>query len=162
MSQRVEKLKVISITYRILNARGELVEHSDVPVDYLHGVENAMFPKVEKALDGKQVGDSVEVTLPPEEGFGYSDKKLIFSDDIENAPSEFRFVGARPTFQNEHGDTMEMVVTSIENGRITVDGNHPFAGQTMTFFVAVAGIRDASDEEIGGGIAQIQGPTTLQ
>jgi len=162
MKQTIEKFKVVSITYRIVDERGELVEQSDVPVDYIHGVENAMFPKVEAALAGKEIGDSVEVTLLPEEGFGFPDKKLIFTDELENAPPEYRFVGAKPTFQNEHGETMEMMVTKIENDMITVDGNHPFAGQTMTFLVTVAGIRDAAEAEIGGGVPQPQGPTTLQ
>jgi FKBP-type peptidyl-prolyl cis-trans isomerase SlyD len=162
MKQTIDKFKVVSITYRIVDEWGELVEQSDVPVDYIHGVENAMFPKVEAALTGKEIGDSVEVMLPPEEGFGYPDKKLIFTDHLENAPPEYRFVGAKPTFQNEHGETLEMTVTKIENDMITVDGNHPFAGQTMTFFVTVAGIRDVSEAEIGGGVAQMPGPATLQ
>ena len=162
MNQQVEKFKVISITYRILDASGELVEQSDLPIDYIHGVENAMFPKIEEALAGKEVGDSIEVTLPPEDGFGLPDPKLIFTDDLENAPPEYRFVGARPSFQNAQGDTMEMVVTGIENGRITIDGNHPFAGQTMTFLVKVEGIRNADEAEMGGGIPQPPGPTTLQ
>lgn len=162
MSDQVGKFKVVSITYRILDARGEVVEQSDVPIDYLHGVENAMFPKIEQALEGKVIGDNVEVTLAPEEGFGYPDKKLIFTDDIDNAPPEYRFVGARPSFQNEQGETMEMVVTSMENGKITVDGNHPFAGQTMTFLVTVANIRDADEAQIGGGMPQPPGPRTLQ
>jgi FKBP-type peptidyl-prolyl cis-trans isomerase SlyD len=162
MSQIVEKFKVVSITYRILDTGGEVVEQSDLPVDYVHGVENAMFPKIEQALEGKGVGDTVEVTLPPEDGFGYPDENLIFIDELDNAPPEFRRVGARPTFQNDQGETVEMVVTKIEDGKITIDGNHPFAGQTMTFSVTVAGIRDATEAEAGGGIPQPPGPYTLQ
>ncbi|MGD8594576.1 MAG: peptidylprolyl isomerase [Gammaproteobacteria bacterium] len=149
--QIVTKNKVVSITYRILDDRGGLVEQSDIPIDYIHGTDNDMFAKVEQALEGKTVGDTVEVVLPPEDGFGHADPSMTFTDDIENVPPEYRHVGARPMFQNEHGDTTEFVVRKIENGKLTVDGNHPFAGKTMTFKVDVVAIRDVSDDELAGG-----------
>jgi FKBP-type peptidyl-prolyl cis-trans isomerase SlyD len=160
----VDNFTVVSITYRISNAAGDVVEQSDMPVTYVHGVANNMFPKVEQALIGRCVGDSVQVSLSPEEGFGPSDPGLIFVDDVANAPSEFRFVGARPVFQSATGERREMVVTKIENGRLTVDGNHPFAGQTMTFHVTVVDIRDATESEIGSGQVQPMSPgaPTLQ
>ena len=149
--QIVTKHKVVSITYRILDEKGELVEQSDIPIDYIHGTENDMFAKVEQALEGKTVGDTVEVVLPPEDGFGHADPNMTFTDDIENVPPEYRHVGARPMFQNEHGDVTEFFVSKIENGKLTVDGNHPFAGKTMTFTVDVVAIRDATEEELSGG-----------
>lgn len=162
MTQQVEKYKVVSITYRILDEQRTVVEQSDLPVDYLHGMDDRMFPKVTQALEGKTVGDTVEVVLPPEEGFGPSDPDLIFTDDLENAPPEFRRLGAKPSFQNEAGETMEMTVTKIEDGKITVDGNHPFAGKTMIFSVTVTAIRDALEAEIGqGAVLQSSNPTTI-
>jgi FKBP-type peptidyl-prolyl cis-trans isomerase SlyD len=149
--QFVTKGKVVTITYRIYDEQGELVEQSDIPVDYVHGADNDMFAKVEKALEGKAAGDTVEVVLPPDEGFGYPDPSLTFTDDLENVPPEYRQVGARPMFQNEQGDVTEFVVSKIENGKLTVDGNHPFAGKTMTFKVDVVAIRDATAEELDGG-----------
>ena len=151
--QIVAKNKVVSITYRILDEQGELVEQSDIPVDYIHGGDNDMFPKVEQALEGKTVGDSVEVLLPPDDGFGHADPSMTFTDDIENVPPEYRHVGARPMFQNEHGDVTEFVVSKIENGKLTVDGNHPFAGKTMTFNVDIVAIRGATAEELTGGLS---------
>ena len=148
--QIVAKNKVVSITYRILDEQGELMEQSDIPIDYIHGTDNDMFAKVEHALEGKAVGDTVEVVLPPEDGFGHANPNKTFTDDIENVPPEFRHVGARPMFQNEHGEVTEFVVSKIENGKLTVDGNHPFAGKTMTFKVDVIAIRDASKDELAG------------
>jgi len=153
--QFIAKGKVVSITYRIFNEQGDLVEQSDIPVDYVHGTENDMFAKVESALEGKSVGDSVEVVLPPEDGFGYPDPSLTFTDDLENVPPEYHHVGARPMFQNEHGDVTEFVVSKIENGKLTVDGNHPFAGKTMKFKVDVVAIRDATDDEMQGGASVV-------
>ena len=155
MDQIVEKNKVVSITYSILDADGQVMEQSDLPVDYLHGVDGRLFPQVEKALGGKRVGESVEVTLSPEEAFGQPDPTLIFVDELENAPPEFRVIGAKPTFENAEGESLEMTVTKIEDGKITIDGNHPFAGKTITFHVTVAAIRPALPGEIAqGGVSQ--------
>ena len=159
--QIVKQNKVVSITYRILDELGEVVEQSDIPVDYIHGGDNDMFPKVEKALEGKAVGDTVEVVLPPEEGFGQRDPNMTFTDDIDNVPPEYRYVGARPMFQNEHGEEIEFVVSKIENGELTVDGNHPFAGKTMTFKVDVVAVRDASEKELSGQSAADVPPDLL-
>lgn len=153
--QIITKGKVVSITYRIFNEQGDVVEQSDIPLDYVHGTDNDMFAKVESALEGKTVGDSVEVVLPPEEGFGYPDPSLTFTDDLENVPPEYRHVGARPMFQNEQGDVTEFIVSNIENGKLTVDGNHAFAGKTMTFKVDVMAIRDASAEELADGASVV-------
>ena len=55
-------------------------------------------------------------------------------------------IGAKPIFQNEQGETLEMTVTKIENDEITVNGNHPYAGKTMRFVVTVVGVRDANED----------------
>ena len=153
--QFVTKGKVVSITYRIFNEQGDLVEQSDIPVDYVHGADNDMFAKVENALEGKTVGDTVDVVLPPEAGFGFPNPSLTFTDDLENVPPEFRHVGARPMFQNEQGEVTEFVVSKVENDKVTVDGNHPFAGKTMTFKVDVVAIRDATEEEMQDGASVV-------
>lgn len=111
-----------------------------------------MFEKVEHALAGKKAGEQIKVTLTPDEGFGYPDPSLIFTDDIQNVPDEYRQIGARPTFQNDKGDTREMLVTKIENDKITIDGNHPFAGKTITFIVDVIEVHDESNSNLDSGL----------
>ena len=65
--------------------------------------------------------------------------------------------------QNEQGDTITMKVTKIENGEVTLDANHPFAGKTVVFRMTVVGIRDATQEEVGTGeVMDMQGPLTMQ
>jgi FKBP-type peptidyl-prolyl cis-trans isomerase SlyD len=153
--QVVSKHKVVSFTYSITDETGKTVEQSDIPLEYIHGAHNSqMFPKVEAALDGKSIGDTVDVTLAPDEAFGQHDPSLTFIDDIDNVPPEYRFVGARPRFENEKGESMELLVTKIEDGKITVDANHPFAGKTITFHVTVDGIRNAHESEIGSGVPE--------
>lgn len=145
MPKRIQKNKLVSITYRILDEQGEVLEQSNTLIDYVQGVDDRMFPKMVEALEGKTIGDEVRVTLLPEEGFGQEDPNLIITTPIDNAPEKYRVIGARPTFQNEQGGTMEMTVTKIEDGKITVNGNHPFAGKTVTFSVTVVGVRDPEE-----------------
>jgi len=140
--QRVTTGKLVSVSYSIRNAADdELLEVMDRPVDYLHG-DGSLFPKVETALEGLAIGESVEVTLTPQEGFGDWDPALTFSDAIENVPPQYREKGAKAEFQNPDGETITMVVTHVDQGTVTLDGNHPFAGKTIIFRVTIDAIRD--------------------
>lgn len=151
MNAVVERHKVVSITYRIKDQDGEIVEINDLPVEYVHGGASDLFPKIEQALEGRGVGDSVTITLTPEEAFGGRDPKLAFTDELENAPPELRRVGMQFDAQNAKGETINLVVTHVGDGKITVDANHPLAGKTITFEVTVQDIRDATDEERRSG-----------
>jgi FKBP-type peptidyl-prolyl cis-trans isomerase SlyD len=151
--QKVGKNKVVSLTYMIFNDQGEVQEQSDIPVSYLHGDANSdLFPKVAEALEGAGPGDVIEVTLSPEEGFGIYDPSKTYSDVIDNVPPEFREIGAEAEFQNEIGESITMTVTEIKDGRITLDGNHPFAGKTMKFRITTKDVRDASESEATTGV----------
>ncbi|MCO6413475.1 MAG: peptidylprolyl isomerase [Thiogranum sp.] len=155
MSQpTVGRDKVVAITYSIIDESGVILEQSDIPVYYVHGGPNDMFPEVEASLEGCNLGESVEVVLPPEKGFGFHDPNLTFTDEIDNVPPEFRRVGAEVEMQNERGETRSFFVSKIEDGKLTVDGNHPFAGKTLTFAVTVADIRDATEEEKRKGMSK--------
>jgi FKBP-type peptidyl-prolyl cis-trans isomerase SlyD len=153
--------KAVYVTYSILTEEGDVFEQSDLPIGYVHGAESGLFEQVEEALEGAKVGDRVEVTLAPGEGFGPHDPALTYTDDIHNVPPEYRRVGAEVEFQNESGGTMQFRVTKIENGKLTIDANHPLAGKTITFIVSVAAIRDASPEEIANGRPDDGMPPTL-
>lgn len=149
--ETVKKQKVVSFTYIILDENRAVQEQSDLPMSYLHGVDGKMFEKVEAELEGKKVGDVVEVTLEPAEAFGERDPERTFQDAIENVPPEFQQLGAEATFQNDAGEQITMAVTKIENGQVYLDGNHPYAGRRMTFQVTIKDIRDATLEEVGAG-----------
>lgn len=158
MSDVVGKNKVVSIIYQIRNEAGEIMEHIDYPVSYVHGGPSDLIEKVEQALEGRRVGDSVDVTLEPEEAFGEHDPNLTFTDDLENVPPQFRRVGAEVEMQNDDGEVRTFFVSSIENGKLTVDGNHPMAGQQVTFTVTVKEIRDATEAEIKQGVSPMPQP----
>jgi FKBP-type peptidyl-prolyl cis-trans isomerase SlyD len=151
MTAVVAKNKVVSLIYVVRNEKGEIFEYRDLPVSYVHGSGADLFPKIEQALEGRAVGDRVAVQLTPADAFGDRDPKLTFTDDIENAPPELRRVGAEFEAQNAKGESIMLTVTRIEGDKITVDANHPLAGQNISFEVTVRDIRDATPEEIRNG-----------
>ncbi len=156
--QVVKKNKVVTFTYIILDEGGSVQEQSDIPMSYLHGGDDRIFPAVMAAMDGHQEGDKVEIVLPPKEGFGEYDASLTYRDKISNVPPEYQQIGTEAEFKNETGETVKMTVVKLENGEIMLDGNHPFAGKIMTFKVSITAIRDAADEEIRTGKVVIDGP----
>ena len=151
MQPQIESNKVVSLTYSILGEQGEILEQPDLPISYIHGGHSDLLEKIERALTGKTIGDEVSVALSPEEGFGPHDPDLTFADDLENVPEELRYVGAELKAQNASGEVMKFVVSDIGDNQLTVDGNHPFAGKTVTFKVKVAEVRDATAEELSSG-----------
>jgi len=151
----ITKDKVVTVSYRIEDESGETVEAVETPVSYLHGRNSGLFEKVEEALDGQAVGDVVSVTLTPEDGFGDWDPERTFTDAIENVPPEYRKLGAVAEFHNDMGDTLQMTVTHVDSGTVTLDGNHPLAGKTVTFHVKVLDTRDATPDELINGVQQM-------
>ncbi len=153
MSNRITKNKHVSLIYTITDESGEIVERIDVPIHYVQGSNKSeVIPKIEAALEGKQAGDVVEVELSPEEGFGPHLEELTFVDDLANVPPEFQTIGAEVEFQNDQGETRIFRVTKIENGKLTVDGNHPFAGKVITYNITIQDVRDATEDEIAHGV----------
>ena len=159
----ISQNKVVYITYVITDTSGMTLEQSDLPIGYLHGVKNRLHAKIEKALMGSKVGDSVTVLLEGDEGFGPHDPELTFTDSIDNVPEQFRRIGAEVEMMNEGGEAKTFIVSNIEGGQLTVDGNHPFAGKTVNFRVKVVDIRDATDDEIKSGeVASMGTPSTTK
>jgi|SaaInl4_200m_RNA_FD_contig_81_3317_length_2711_multi_5_in_0_out_0_3 FKBP-type peptidyl-prolyl cis-trans isomerase SlyD len=146
--------KHVEVTYQITDDTGEIVERIDIPVKYVHGNNSGLFPKVEMALEGCVAGDEIEVVLSQFEGFGPIDPNLSFTDDLNNVPEEFRAIGAEVEMQNDNGEAKKFIVSKIENGQLTVDGNHPLAGKSITFNLTVASVRDATDGELKHGVTQ--------
>jgi FKBP-type peptidyl-prolyl cis-trans isomerase SlyD len=148
----VEQNKVVSFVYTIVDTDGTLLEQPDIPISYVHGGQHDLFEKVEQVLDGAVVGDTVEVQLTAEEGFGAPDPELTYTDSIENVPDKFRRIGAEVEMKNDKGDSKKFIVTRIEDGKLTVDGNHPLAGKTIIFRISVTDIRAATPEEQANGV----------
>lgn len=151
LKKTIEKNKVVYLTYSIIDQNGAVFEQYDVPIGYVHGANSGLFQKIEVTLGGHEVGERVEVVLPPADGFGQHQPELTYTDSIDNVPPQFRHVGAAVSFENESGESKEFRVIKIEDGKLTVDGNHPLAGQTVRFIVNIVDIRDATADEIANG-----------
>ncbi len=150
--QRVENKKHVMFSYTIVDSdAGDVLEQVEIPMGYIHGGEQRMFDKVEKAMEGCTTGDEIEVNLTAAEAFGESDPELIFTDAIENVPPQFHKVGAEVEFKNDQGEVKSFTVTKIEDGLLTIDGNNPLIGKNLLFKVTIHDIRDASEKEIKAG-----------
>jgi FKBP-type peptidyl-prolyl cis-trans isomerase SlyD len=143
--------KAVFITYSIRDAHGEILEQSDIPLGYVHGADSGLLEQVEAKLQGKSVGDKIEVFIPSDQAYGPHLDELTFTDDIDNVPPQFRHIGAQVEMQNKAGDSKMFTVSRIEDGKLTVDGNHPMAGKDLIFTVSIIDIRDATAAEIANG-----------
>jgi FKBP-type peptidyl-prolyl cis-trans isomerase SlyD len=148
MNATASRHQVVYLTYSILDKQDRVFEQYDLPVGYVQGVNGPLFEKIEQALEGQRAGDRVEVTLSPADGFGEHKPELAYTDDIDNVPPEYRRLGAEVMFENERGEPIGLRVTRIGDGKLTVDGNHPLAGQTVKFVVTVVALRPATLDEI--------------
>ncbi len=160
-AERVTKKKAVWFTHVILDQEGEVVEHNDIPVAYVHGVPNQMFPQIERALKGKAEGEEVEVTLTPEEhGFQFLDPDFEKRFAEHEVPPEYRHVGAEAEFVDEEsGETGIMMVQRVEkDGTIVFMKKHPFAGLTITYRVLITEVRDATAAEIRAGHPEMDHP----
>lgn len=151
MSEVVEKNKAVYFTYVVTDEHNQVMEQSDIPFGYVHGTESEILPIIEQKLTNKTVGERIEIEIAPEDGFGESDPKLIYTDEKANVPEEFHVIGAQAPFQSNLGETRTFVVTHVDDKTVTLDGNHPYAGKTVTFIIKILNIRDAEPEEIVQG-----------
>lgn len=152
MLDTIRKNKFVSLTYTITDENDNILERIDMPIQYIQGAQSQVIEKIEIALNGHKIGDLVHVELSPEEGFGPHQPDLTFSDDISNVPEQFHTIGAEVEFKNDKGESKIFRVTHIEDGKLTVDGNHPFAGKTITYNITVKEVRDATTNELKHGV----------
>ena len=97
--QIVSKHKFVEFRYRIMEGDGELLEHIDMPVHYVHGTDNGMFPKIEDSLDGRKEGDSVSVSLTPEEGLVITTTNLFTPTILKMCRNSFMNSVQRSNFK---------------------------------------------------------------
>ncbi|MDD2721982.1 MAG: peptidylprolyl isomerase [Gallionella sp.] len=148
---KIEKNTVVSLRYELIDAAtGESLEKVQDPVSYLHGGYDGIFPLVEEALHGKNVGDSCAVTLQPDDAFGEYDHDLVEVEPRSSFPKDvevgMQFEGGPD--ESEEDDFILYTVLEVTDDEVTVDGNHPLSGKTLTFDCVVTGVRAATAEEL--------------
>jgi len=155
MSDTIENQKFVELNYKVIDKKtGDVLVTIDYPLGYVHGVNDVLSEQVTKYLDGKKVGDIIDVPVDTKLLYGERDKSLVFTDHIENVPEEFREIGMTITMENEKGEPKNFIVTRFDDETLTVDGNNPLCGRDVVFLLEVLTIRDATDEEIelGGAV----------
>lgn len=153
----IEKDKVVSIHYTLKNKSEDVIDTSDgnPPLHYIQGYQN-IIPGLEKALSGKTVGDKVNAIIPPEEAYGVFDEALVETVPMEHFPSaEEVKVGVQFQIDGQGGMRVA-TVKAVEGDNVTLDLNHPLAGETLFFDVEVMEIRDATPDELAHG--HVHGP----
>ena len=156
---KVGKDKVVLMHYTLKNDAGDVIDSSDGadPLPFLQGHGN-IIPGLESALEGSKVGDKLDVSIEPEEGYGERMKGAIQEipssalKDVDEVK-----VGMQLESQDKDGNAFLVTVTKIEDDKITVDGNHPLAGQTLHFSVSIESIRKAEAEELSHGHVHADG-----
>jgi len=152
MSDPIKDNKLVELSYKITDAKsGQVLSAVEFPIAYVHGHNDILAPQVLEELEGKSVGDIIEVPIDCNTIFGPRDETLVFTDLISNVPEEYREIGTTITMENDKGEAKNFIVTRMDDETLTVDGNNPMCGREVVFTLEILSVRDASDEEIEGG-----------
>ncbi|MFO0692427.1 MAG: peptidylprolyl isomerase [Polyangiales bacterium] len=141
--------KVVSIHYVLRDDSSKELDRSEEgkPLLYLHGARN-IVAGLEKALEGKRVGDAVKVTVPPEQGYGSRNRGKTFQMPRSSFPKEVKLErGMQFSTKTQEGHQVPVWIAKVQGPTVVVDPNHPLAGATLHFDVTVADVRDATEEE---------------
>ena len=152
---KVEERSEVELRYRLLDAEGQLIEGTDEePIRYTHG-RGSILPGLEEALEGKEAGSTLSVSLEPEQAFGAYNPEGLVSIPRTELPTEHVYeVGDWITVGvdglegegDDEGeeDEMEMRVVEVREQEIVLDANHPLAGQSVTFEVEILSVEPPS------------------
>ena len=151
----IEKDKVVTIHYTLRGGNGEVLDSSEGkdPLSYLHGHGN-LIPGLETRIEGGSAGAEMDVNVPSQEAYGEVDPakkfevpRAQFPEGAEIAP------GAQFRAEGSNGPVV-VRVDSVNGDQVTIDANHPLAGENLDFSVKVVDVRQASPEEIEHGHAR--------
>ena len=151
---KIAKNTVVTVHYKLSDAQGNLIEESREPMVYLHaGYENTL-PKIEEALEDKDVGFETTIQVEPDDAFGEYDPNLVKVEPRDRLPTPLevgmQFEGM-PDGGDDDDETLIFTVSDIADDKGVLDGTHPLAGMALRFALNVAEVREASDEEIAHG-----------
>ena len=137
---------MVCLRIELYDAQGVKLQ-SDPDLTYLHGGYGELLVPLERALEGKSVGESVRLQLEPEDAFGEYDAELLRVE-----PAERYGEGIAVGMQVEENARL-YTVTDVAGGKVVLDGNHPLAGIALRFFCEVVSVRSAKAEEIDRGVS---------
>ena len=136
---------LVTLEYTLKDDNQEILDSSEQmgPLDYVHGYRQ-LIPGLEKALQGREAGESFSLTVAPQQAYGEIDPRAVFEVSRAQFPPDTQLeVGMEFETSGHH-----VVITAIDDDIITLDANHPLAGKTLHFDIKIAGVRDATPEEL--------------
>jgi FKBP-type peptidyl-prolyl cis-trans isomerase SlyD len=152
---QVDKDKVVSIDYTLKDDTGQVIDTSEgrEPLAFVYG-SGAIIPGLERALEGKNPCDDLKVSVEPAEGYGeYNDQLIVeVSKDNFEEGAEIN-EGMQVQATRSDGSAQILTVKDIADDTVTLDANHPLAGQTLHFDVEITDVREATPEELEHGHA---------
>lgn len=144
---KIEKDTAVTLSYKVADAQGKLVEQSAAPMVYLHGGYGSTLPKIEQALQGQERGFQTVLALQPEDAFGLRDENLVRTIPRTQFPPGVK-VGGQLEGRGTDGREQVFHVMKIKGDTVILDANHPLAGKALRFTLKVTDVRAASEEEI--------------
>lgn len=146
------KPKVISFNYTLKDSQGQVLDASNGgPLAFLEG-SHQIIPALEEQLKTMLIGQKKSVKLAATEAYGLVEPKMIM--DVPKADVAHLQVEVGSFLQLQLSDSMKVVrVTQVSDEKVTLDGNHPLAGQDLEFDVEMVDLRDATEEELKHGHA---------
>lgn len=149
----IAKDAAVSIDYTLKDDEGVVIDTSDgeEPLVYLHG-HSQIVPGLERALDGKAVGDSFKVDVAPIDGYGEHDAERVMEIARTDLPKGLNpEVGMQLSAESQDGDQVPVWIMAVNDNKVILDGNHPLAGKTLHFEIKVAEVREATQDELEHG-----------
>ena len=148
----VSKNCLITLDYTVFDTQNNLLDSGAHPLIYLHGGYNDIFSKIEKALEGKRIGESIHMQLSPKESFGEHREELVLIEERSQFEDDLEVGQSVEMIFNEEGEDAEIMLTytvkKILEDRVILDANHPLSGVTIVFDGTVIGVRKATSDEI--------------
>ena len=145
VSMKIADDCLVTLEYTLKDDNQEILDSSEQmgPLDYVHGYRQ-LIPGLEKALQGREEGESFSLTIAPQQAYGEIDPRAVFEVSRAQFPPDTQLeVGMEFETSGHH-----VVITGIDGDIITLDANHPLAGKTLHFDIKIAGVRDATPEEL--------------
>ncbi|OOY34734.1 FKBP-type peptidyl-prolyl cis-trans isomerase [Solemya velum gill symbiont] len=159
MKETIQHDKYVELNYKVLDEKtGQVLSTVEFPIGYVHGADQVLATQVTAQLEGRTEGEVIEIPIDGNLIYGARDEGLVFTDNIENVPEEYREIGMKILMESEKGEPKEFIVTRMDDKTLTIDGNNPLCGRDLIFKLEILKVREATPEEIEAGTKVVNGP----
>jgi len=150
----VQANKVVTLEYELQDEDGEIIDSSEENGElvYLHGT-GFLVPGIERELEGKPEGTKIDKVIVPSDGYGEYEESLVFVVQRSDFEPKVTLEEGLEFEAEVRGEFRLCTIAAIDGDKITVDANHPLAGETIHVKATILAIRDASAEELEHGHA---------